>query len=75
MGRRFCHWWQEVGGRRITAMVTAIIVLLVVAALVTLSIVRPSSSLLTPAPADRDRDRTLTELRGLHDYHSDVRLP
>jgi hypothetical protein len=56
-------------------MVTAIVVLLVVAALVTLSIVRPSSSLLNPAPADRDRERTLGELRALSDYRSDVRLP
>jgi hypothetical protein len=56
-------------------MVTAIIVLLVVAALVTLSIVRPSSSLLRPAPADRDRERTLNDLRALPGYHSDVRLP
>jgi hypothetical protein len=56
-------------------MVTAILVLLVVAALVTLSIVRPTTSFLTPAPADRDRDRTVGDLRALPGYRSDVRLP
>ena len=56
-------------------MVTAIIVLLVVGALVTLSIVRPSTSFLTPAPADRDRERILGDLRALPGYRSDVRLP
>jgi hypothetical protein len=56
-------------------MVTAMLVLLGVAALVALSIARPSSSFLTPDPADRDRERTLSDLRALPGYRSDVRLP
>ena len=55
-------------------MVTAIVVLLVVAALVTLSIVRPSSPFPSAAPADRDRQRQLDELRALRDYRPDAQL-
>ena len=57
-------------------MATAIILLIVVTALVTLSIMRPSSPFPGPAlgSGDRDRDRQLDELRALRDYRSDVRL-
>lgn len=55
-------------------MVTAMFVLLGVAALIALSIGRPSSSFPISRPTDRDRDRTLADLRALPGYHSDVRL-
>jgi hypothetical protein len=56
-------------------MPIAIIVLLGVALAVTLSVVRPSaSSVLPPAPADRDRERLLADLRALPAYRYDVRL-
>lgn len=55
-------------------MVTAIIVLLGVAALVALSILRPSSPFLSPDLTDRDRQRQLDELRGLSGYRSDLRV-
>jgi hypothetical protein len=55
-------------------MITAIVVLLIVAAIVALSIVRPSSPYPAPVSADRDRQRQLDELRALPDYRSDAQL-
>ena len=54
-------------------MTTAIVVLAVVAVLVWLSIARPGDRP-SPNPTDRDRERLQSELRGLTDYHHDVRL-
>lgn len=53
-------------------MVTATAVLILFAALVTLSILRPAGPF--PAPADRDRQRQLDELRALRGYCSDAQL-
>ena len=53
-------------------MITAIVILLIVAALVALVTGRPSSPF--PALADRDRQRQLDELRALPDYRSDAQL-
>jgi hypothetical protein len=55
-------------------MVTAIVTLLVFAALITLSIVRPSNPFPFPSPADRDHERQLNELRALSGYRSDTQL-
>lgn len=57
-------------------MMTAILVLLLVALGVTLSIIRPGGGhLVEPAPVDRDRERLLADLRALPGFHSDFRLP
>jgi hypothetical protein len=56
-------------------MATAIIVLLIVAALVALSVSRPGRPFLAPSPVDRDRERVLADLRALPGYRSDVRIP
>jgi hypothetical protein len=53
-------------------MVTAIVVLLFVAAIVTLSIMRPSRPFSAPGITDRDRERQLDELRALSDYRPGV---
>jgi hypothetical protein len=54
-------------------MTSAIVVLLLVAGLVTLSIVRPGRPALFPAtPADRDQERQLAELRALPGYRPDL---
>ena len=56
-------------------MTSAIVVLLLVAGLVTLSIVRPGRpSLLPTTPADRDEERQLAELRALPGYRPDLDL-
>jgi hypothetical protein len=74
--RQFCHWWQKLGERRLHAMATAIIVLLLVAALVALSIVRPAGPYFSnTAQGDHDRERQLAELRALVGYRDDARLP
>jgi hypothetical protein len=44
-------------------MATAITLLFLVALIVFLSMVRPSSTYLGPAPVDRDRERLLGEVR------------
>jgi hypothetical protein len=57
-------------------MATAIIVLLLVAALVALSIVRPAGPYFANTPqGDHERERQLAELRALAGYRGDVRLP
>jgi hypothetical protein len=57
-------------------MMTAILVLLLVALGVTLSIIRPGGGhLVEPAPVDRDRERLLADLRALPGFRSDFRLP
>jgi len=57
-------------------MVTAILVLILVALAVTLSIVRPSGEFVSPRPIDPDRDseRMFADLRALPDYRPDARL-
>jgi hypothetical protein len=55
-------------------MTTAIVVLLVVAALVAFLIVRPGRPYPSTSAVDRDRERQLAELRALADYREDVRL-
>jgi hypothetical protein len=54
-------------------MTTAIVVLVLVAAVVALSIVRPGSPAEFPAgaPADRDAERQLTELRAIAGHRPD----
>jgi hypothetical protein len=71
---QFRHWWQELDARRLTAMTTAIIVLLLVAGIIALSIVRPNIPAYFTAPVDRDRERQLAELRAHPDYHADPRI-
>lgn len=44
-------------------MATAITVLILIALIVFLSMVKPSSTFLGPAPVDRDRERLLREVR------------
>ena len=56
-------------------MTTAIIVLLVVAALVAFSIARPGRPYSFASPLDHDRERQHAELRALANYRGDVRLP
>lgn len=53
-------------------MTSAIVVLLLVAGLVTLSIVRPGRPAFVPAAVDRDRERQLAELRAMPDYSADL---
>ncbi len=60
----FCHWWREVAARIISAMTTAITLLLIVGVIVFLSMITPSStSFLDHTSTDRDRERFLSELR------------
>jgi hypothetical protein len=75
LGGQFRHWWQELDGRRLSAMTTAIIVLLLVAGIVALSILRPGIPSFLSTPTDRDRERQLAELRALSGYRTDPRLP
>jgi hypothetical protein len=56
-------------------MVTAIVVLLLVALAVAISIIRPTGGFPVPTAVDRDRERVLADLRAQPDYRSDVRLP
>ena len=55
-------------------MTTAIVVLALVAALVALSIIRPSRPLLRRDPDNRDWERQLAELRALPEYRPGMRL-
>jgi hypothetical protein len=74
--RQFRHWWQEVDERKLNAMVTAIVVLLIVAALVAISTARQSGPFFSFSPqGDLDRERQLDELRTLVGYRNEPRRP